>query len=377
MAFAKSGPLAKLRAGLEEWKQNGKTSQAIFGIDHFGTTLQALQLALELFDDVYITHTGGSCTFHPKFYLFRGSDAARLYYGSHNLTTGGTETNLEAGLCLNLDLPEDVLICDEAYAGWEALLPGQFAGTQKLTAALLGQLVSAGFVLDETQARTVTLLKPSRPENDEKRIVLPTRGHNPFARLQPKPASPRPVANRKPRARRGTSSPTVNQPVPQAATNTTTSETLVMQINPHHNGEVFLSKKAVEQNQPFFGFPFTGSTTPKKGSSNKPYPQRDPDPVINVVIYDTAGNQSFTKSNFALNTVFYEEKSEIRVTISPDIREKIDPFSIMVMRQSDTPGIDYDIEIYNPNSSKYQDFLAVCDQTMPSGGGQARKFGWL
>src|SRR5207253_2874287 len=33
---------------------------------------------------------------------------------------------------------------------------------------------------------------------------------------------------------------------------------LVIQIIPHHNGEIFLSKNAVNQNPALFGFPFSG-----------------------------------------------------------------------------------------------------------------------
>jgi len=41
-------------------------------------------------------------------------------------------------------------------------------------------------------------------------------------------------------------------------------------------------------------------------------------------------------------------------------------------------GMDYNIEIFSPGSQQYSDYLAVCNQTMPSGGkGQARKFGWI
>lgn len=385
VAFAKSGPLIKLKPALENWKQNGKSTQAIFGIDHFGTTQQALQIAQELFDNVYVTHTGGACTFHPKFYLFRGPNQARLFYGSHNLTVGGTETNLEAGVRLDLDLPEDERICNEGYNGWDNLLPDHFDGTKELTPEFLEQLVTAGLVLDESQARTVTMIKTSHPKSDEARLIVPKREKNPFKRLQPKPALPRPktVNNQ---VSGGKAFPTPKQKNVNAVTSQTqkartspitSSDTLVIQINPHHNGEVFLSKLAVDQNQAFFGFPFTGNSTPKiQGKAS--YPQHTPDPIVNVIIYDNSGKELYTKSNFPLNTVFYEPKSEIRVTVSPDLRDKIEPFSVMIMRQSDTPEVDYDLEIFTPGSAEYQAYLDVCDQVMPSGGSeQSRKFGWL
>src|SRR5205085_2252108 len=87
------------------------------------------------------------------------------------------------------------------------------------------------------------------------------------------------------------------------------SEALVIQIVPHHNGEVFLSKIAVNQNPGFFGFPFRGITTPKI-ARNPSYPQRVPDPVVNITVYDAAGNVTLTRTAFELNTVYYSTKSE-------------------------------------------------------------------
>lgn len=388
VAFAKSGPLFKMQGALREWRQQGNLSKGIFGIDHFGTSLQALQLALELFDEVYVTHTGGACTFHPKLYFFRGPQTARMHCGSHNLTTGGLETNLEASICINFDFPADIITFDNAFDGWKSLLPSNFAATKVLNLSLLSELVDAGLVLDETVARAVTLLKPTRPESEDTRIVLPPRKPNPFLRLRPKPASSRPAS-----ARRSTPCPALGRPRPSASSNTTPtisvpatpsipllaaagSDILVMQIKAHHNGEVFLSKRAVEQNPAFFGFPFTGKSTPKRGA-NQPYPHREPAPIVNITIFGTQGNKVHERENFVLTTVSYEEKSEIRVTVSPDLRDNINEYAIMVMSQSDTLGVDYDIEIYNPGSSLYDDYLAVCDQTMPGGGQVARKFGWL
>ena len=51
---------------------------------------------------------------------------------------------------------------------------------------------------------------------------------------------------------------------------------LVIQVTPHHNGEIHLSKIAVNQNPTFFDYPFTGMTVPKK-AGNPTYPQRVPE----------------------------------------------------------------------------------------------------
>ena len=92
VAYAKSGPLHRLRKELESWRSAGKSADAILGIDQQGTSREALDLALALFDSVYITQAPG-ITFHPKIYLFTGETVARAFVGSNNLTVGGTEKN--------------------------------------------------------------------------------------------------------------------------------------------------------------------------------------------------------------------------------------------------------------------------------------------
>jgi phosphatidylserine/phosphatidylglycerophosphate/cardiolipin synthase-like enzyme len=102
VAYAKSGPLLRLRERLEAWKKAGKTSAAIIGIDQQGTSREALELALELFDCVYTTQETG-LTFHPKIYFFSGAAESMAFIGSNNLTVGGTEKNFEAGLLVEMD----------------------------------------------------------------------------------------------------------------------------------------------------------------------------------------------------------------------------------------------------------------------------------
>jgi hypothetical protein len=81
--------------------------------------------------------------------------------------------------------------------------------------------------------------------------------------------------------------------------------------------------------------------------------------------------------NFSLNMVDYEKKSEIRVTVQPAVVQNTPSHSIMVMRESGITGIDYDIYIYPPGSSEFTNYLAVCNNTMPSGGKTPRRFGWI
>jgi hypothetical protein len=148
-----------------------------------------------------------------------------------------------------------------------------------------------------------------------------------------------------------------------------------IQIKPHHNGEIFLSVSAALQNPAFFRWPFTGATTPKK-PGNPSYPQLDPDPVVNIVVYGAPTTPLLTLSMYHLNTVYYEAKSEIRITAAPLVAV-VPEYSVMIMQTSNTPGIDYDITIHTPASPDYNAWVTACNQTMPSGGSTPRRYGWF
>jgi len=383
VAFARSGPLLRLSPLLKQWKAQGKAIDAIIGIDLLGTSKQALEFALQNFDRVYILHSETHATFHPKSYLFSGVNHATCYQGSHNLTVGGTETNLEGGIKIEFDRPEDEADFQEALASWTSLLPNVCAMTQQLDAALIQGLFADGLIFDEN------ITKPKQPKEDltspdgspAPAATPPKQTEGRFPRAYPKPPSPIPK-EAFPAALPTTAAPQAQpttQQAPATPAATVSSEALVIQVVPHHNGEVFLSKIAINQNPGFFGFPFTGATTPKF-AQNPTYPQRVPDPVVNITVYDAAGNVAVTKIGFKLNTVYYSTKAEIRITFSPDLVAAIAAYAIMVMRRTDEPH-DYDIDIFNPGnppSTRYQQYLNACNQTLPSGGApQARRMGWL
>lgn len=360
VAYAKAGPLHRLKTKLEKWRADGKTFKAIFGIDQQGTSKEALDLALALCDEVYVTQERG-ITFHPKAYMFSGGNNFRAYLGSNNLTVGGTETNFEAAVVIVGSLPADNAVKADLDDMWDQLLPAQCVATRPLSQALLDSLVAAGDVLDEAALR-----------NSRRKAAKTTKSSKPKAGLQLKPPSPLPKGSSQPAA---TVAP-VGQLGPAALTpSTSPAGGLAIQVKPHHNGEVFLSKLAVNQNPGFFGFPFTGMTVPKTAGGT-PYPQRLPDPVVNIQVYGAGRALLLNLSAYNLNTVYYAPKSEIRVTASPLVGVVPD-YSVMVMTPSQIAGVDYEMEIHTPQSPDYLAWVAACNQQMPGGGQLPRKFGWF
>lgn len=358
VAYAKTGPLLRLQSRLDDWKKKSRTIRAIFGIDQQGTSREALELALQICDEVYVTQERG-ITFHPKAYLFNGKNHARFYIGSNNLTVGGTETNFEAAVVISADLPTDAAILTETNELWNQLLPSRCPATQVLDAALLLKLVADGDVVDEATLRKSsngTRKGPTKPKSGLK--------------LKPPSALPSKSKATASKAKATTAATTKTSTASLAASG------LAIQIIPHHNGEIFLSKTAIDQNPSFFGYPFSGMTTPKNARGT-PYPQRTPDPAVSIQVYGQGGKLEYEIDNYDLNMVFYATKSEIRITASPLI-SVVPDYSVMVMTDSTLPGIDYELTIYRPDSPDYASWEAMCNQTMPSGGSsKPRKFGWF
>ena len=375
VAYAKSGPLKRLEPYIQNWLYKGKRIEAIFGIDQRNTSQEALEFALGNFTQSYIAHVKGrfTPTFHPKLYLFYGRDKATAFIGSNNLTVGGTEINFETGVRLDLELPEDQDIFYEIQQCWidaqQISLP--------LTRTLIKQLVASGSVLLESQMQRRTT-----GTSRSGATSTPTTSIPPFSQFNVVPPSPIPRSSLVTQSTTGPTRrrtlPTKKRPrSPSTSTDFLSATTFVIQIKPERNGEIRLSYVAVRQNPDFFGWPFTGWTVPKNPEKNPPYPQRSPDPNVDISVFDNSGSIVIRYENFGLNTVDYERRSEIRITVPQDVIAHTPDRSILLMSiPEDT--MDYQLDIYPPESPQYRDLLAACNQTMRSGGrSDPRQFGWI
>ncbi len=372
-AFAKLGPLLRLAKEIGRWRSRGNALRAVFGLDQRGTSREALEFAMEHFSEVRVVYASVapfSPTFHPKMYVFAGATRGVAYIGSNNLTVGGTETNLETYVKIGLALPDETDVLSSILECWK-----DAAGSATpLTADLLADLVAADIVPGESRMR-----RPASGAGEQGKGSPKSRKKLAVPKLTVVPPSVVPrdgiVAEMKKAAANAKLGKEMAK-APLAAGSSLGAQVLVIQIIPHHNGEIFLSKTAIDQDPAFFGWPFTGHTVPKK-ASNPTYPQRVPDPVVTIVVYDDKGKAAMRYDGWNLNTVYYATKSEIRITVPPEVCRAAPEYSVMVMRQAEDVR-DYDIEIYVPGGPRYNAHLALCNQTMPSGGKTvARKFGWI
>jgi len=361
VAFAKVGPLLRLRDEIVAWGRANKKIRAIIGVDEQGTSTDALQFAIDYFTEAYVAHHSGafSPTFHPKLYAFVGQKKATAFIGSNNLTVGGTESNFEMNLRIDLQLPAEAALWAEIVGSYHDAIKAAL----RLDRPLLTQLEGCGLVLSETairsrrkKATTTTGTPPTTPAP-----VFPSIQFSPPSAIPRKPVP----TNTPP------TGPAVGAPTTLLAV---AAQAFVIQIVLPATSELRLSKNAVDQNPLFFGWPFLGSTTPKK-AKNPAYPQRVPDPVVDLRVFDKASKEVERHPAWHLNLVYYTKKSEIRITF-PKLRTTVPDNSILVMRES--TRCDYEMEIYVPGSVDYQQYLSRCNQNMPSGGkANPRRFGWI
>lgn len=146
VAWARRSGLSVIQGQLRTFARRGGNSTLFVGIDQGLATRQGLELALEIFDAVYVVHdesAGGRRTFHPKVYVASMPNAARVLIGSNNLTPGGLQGNYEAAFEVDLDLalPDDTRLNGELHAYVERLARDT-AICRPLDSALLGELAA-------------------------------------------------------------------------------------------------------------------------------------------------------------------------------------------------------------------------------------------
>ena len=363
-AFASLAALLRLKATVIQISKAGAKVQLVLGVDLGGTSKEALQEVgswpIPVF--VYKNRMIG-ITFHPKIYSITWPSRGEIIVGSNNLTDGGFYRNYEASSRTIYSLPADQVAFEKARVQLRRFLEPCGPVVSLLTPEYLAGLLALPEIPSEGKARRARAEGIPRhpPSNMFGFEQIPSAPKVP--KVQVPPATPPSLATASPAAK------------PKAKGAPTKGETFAIQIRPHDNGEIFLSVTAALQNPEFFNWPFNGKSTPKK-AGNHPYPQLVPDPIVDIVVIGASAKPKLTLSDYALNTLYYARNHEIRITAS-SLPKIVPDKSIMVMRRSEAPGKDYEILVHRPDSPDYQKWLDACDQKMPGGGKEPRRFGWL
>lgn len=137
----------------KELKAHAAHVTVFAGIRNDITSHQGLALLHNIGSKLYTVDTGSrTIIFHPKLYMVRGKTNARLVIGSANLTLGGLNNNIEAGMLLDFDLTDtaDKAVVDEIEEQLDAL-PKDYPGhvVKVVATAELDKLLASGRLVDE------------------------------------------------------------------------------------------------------------------------------------------------------------------------------------------------------------------------------------
>ena len=131
------------------------------GIRNDITSHQGLKLLHDIGVKLYAVDTGSrTIIFHPKLYLARGSASARFVVGSANLTLGGLNNNIEAGMLIDFNIAdaEDKTVVNDIEKQLKSLISDYPEHVVKIkTVADLNRLLASGRLVDEMA------ISPPRP----------------------------------------------------------------------------------------------------------------------------------------------------------------------------------------------------------------------
>lgn len=155
VAWVRASGMAYLSDRLANFLRLGGQVSFIVGIDIQNTTREGLQALLDLEQfgrcETFVYHNEAGGVFHPKLYLFRNEEEARLIVGSNNITQSGLYVNVEAGL--QVDTASDADVVEQALdalSSWKDTA-GRLAA--RLDREFLARLSSEGYVPEEARAR--------------------------------------------------------------------------------------------------------------------------------------------------------------------------------------------------------------------------------
>lgn len=204
VAWVRQSGVAHLRASFERFLSQGGTLKTIVGIDLKNTTQEGLQALLDLESfgacETFVYHNEAGSIFHPKVYLFRNAEEARLIVGSNNLTSSGLFTNVEAGLQLDTQLSDQVI--GDAMNAIGSWLDPSTNLVHRLDGPFLTRLVAEGYVPTEGAARRA--MSQSLAKRAKGAKLFGSRSYLP----------PKPSQNPTPAAVVGPGVPSAPQPAP-------------------------------------------------------------------------------------------------------------------------------------------------------------------
>ncbi len=204
VAWVRASGISYLEESLRGFLHHGGRLCFVVGIDLHNTTREGLQALVDLEDhgdcETYVYHNEAGSIFHPKLYLFRNEEEARLIVGSNNLTAAGLYSNIEAGLQVDTSLGDAVIEeAADALSSWRDATAGMAV---KLDPEFLSSLVAEGYVVEEAATRATERgrraargARPGRRLFGSRAFTAPARAPRPGSPAAPEPSTVHPAAS--------------------------------------------------------------------------------------------------------------------------------------------------------------------------------------
>ena len=177
-AFASEAGIYGLSGHINSAKKNFKKLTIVVGIDQGGTSKEALEEILSLNIESYIFYQKENPIFHPKFYLFEGTNDVKIILGSSNLTGTGLFTNIESSLLVefNKNDKDGLALLSEIKTYYKPLLDFSDPNIFKINNKVINDFYLDGIVPDEaTRKRNYSKGTFSTTGNKIKKSKVPKR----------------------------------------------------------------------------------------------------------------------------------------------------------------------------------------------------------
>lgn len=173
-AFISEAAVNGLLPYIEKAKEHFDEIKIITGIDQQGTSKEALEALINWNVHAYVFYQPSVTIFHPKIYLFEGSEKTTLIVGSSNLTAQGLFSNIEASLLLNIENSneKDFATIIELKNYYKGLFDLSDPNLKKIDAELIETLVKAKVIPTKAEKRKSFVKEEEKGEIEGIRNII-------------------------------------------------------------------------------------------------------------------------------------------------------------------------------------------------------------
>lgn len=173
-AFTSQSAIRGLSKHIKIAKKHLDIITIVTGVDQKVTSKEALEELLALNVNAYIFYQPSPTIFHPKIYLFEGSEKSELIIGSSNLTSLGLFTNAEASLLVSIDntVKTDKRIIEQLKNYFKGLFNFTDPNLKKISTEIIADLVKAKVVPTEAERKAAYDKGVKAERSEAEKIIL-------------------------------------------------------------------------------------------------------------------------------------------------------------------------------------------------------------